>query len=36
VKRTRWGLLKDPDQLKDSQLAVLHQLRRHRSVLYRC
>jgi transposase len=36
VKRTRWALLKDPDQLKDSQLAVLHQLRRHRSVLYRC
>ncbi len=36
VKRTRWALLKDPDQLKDPQLAVLHQLRRNRSVLYRC
>jgi len=36
VKHTRWALLKDPDALKDSQLAVLHQLRRDRSVLYRC
>jgi transposase len=36
VKRTRWALLKDPDHLKDSQLAVLHELRRNRSVLYRC
>ena len=36
VKRTRWALLKDPARLKDSQLAVLHQLRRSRSVLYRC
>jgi transposase len=36
VKRTRWALLKDPDQLKDSQLAVLHELCRNRSVLYRC
>jgi len=36
VKRTRWALLKDPANLKDSQLAVLHELRRHRSVLYRC
>lgn len=36
VKHTRWALLKDPDNLNDSQLAVLHQLRRHRSVLYRC
>lgn len=36
VKRSRWALLKDPDQLKDSQLAVLHELRRNRSVLYRC
>ncbi|MGH9261187.1 MAG: ISL3 family transposase, partial [Acidimicrobiales bacterium] len=36
VKRTRWALLKDPESLKDSQLAVLHQLRRNRSVLYRC
>jgi transposase len=36
MKHTRWALLKDPDDLKDSQLAVLHQLRRERSVLYRC
>jgi transposase len=36
VKRTRWALLKDPDRLKPSQLAVLDQLRRERSVLYRC
>ena len=36
VKHTRWALLKDPDALKDSQLAVLDQLRRERSVLYRC
>jgi len=36
VKRTRWALLKDPDTLKESQLAVLHELRRNRSVLYRC
>lgn len=36
VKHTRWALLKDPDDLLDSQLEVLHQLRRSRSVLYRC
>lgn len=36
IKRTRWALLKDPDQLKDSQLEVLHALERNRSVLYRC
>lgn len=36
VKHTRWALLKDPDDLLDSQLEVLHQLRRERSVLYRC
>jgi transposase len=36
VKHTRWALLKDPDQLKPSQLAVLHELRRSGSVLYRC
>jgi transposase len=36
VKRTRWALLKDPDHLKDTQLDVLHELRRNRSVLYRC
>ena len=36
VKHTRWALLKDPDALKPSQLAVLHELRRSGSVLYRC
>lgn len=36
VKHTRWALLKDPDDLNDNQLEVLHQLRRERSVLYRC
>jgi len=36
VKRTRWALLKDPDHLKDSQLDVLHELRRRGLVLYRC
>ncbi len=36
VKHTRWALLKDPDDLTDNQLAVLHALRRERSVLYRC
>jgi transposase len=36
VKRTRWALLKDPAHLKDSQVEVLHELRRQRSVLYRC
>jgi len=36
VKHTRWALLKDPDALKDSQWAILEQLRRDRSVLYRC
>jgi len=36
VKHTRWALLKDPDDLNDNQLAVLHALRRQRSVLYRC
>jgi transposase len=36
VKHTRWALLKDPDALNDNQLAVLHALRRERSVLYRC
>lgn len=29
-------LLKDPDDLKPSQLDVLHELRRSRSTLYRC
>jgi hypothetical protein len=32
---TRWALLKDPERLKDFQLAVLWELRRSRSVLYR-
>jgi transposase len=36
VKHTRWALLKDPDDLVDSQLEVLHELRRSGSVLYRC
>ena len=36
VKHTRWALVKDPDALKPSQLAVLHELRRSGSVLYRC
>src|SRR5271166_1734077 len=35
IKQTRWALLKDPDSLKDSQLAILHALRREHSVLYR-
>lgn len=34
VKHTRWALLKDPARLKDSQRAVLAELRRTRSVLY--
>ena len=36
VKHTRWALLKDLDDLLESQLAVLDELRRRRSVLYRC
>ena len=36
VKHTRWALLKDHDDLLDSRLAVLHELRRSGSVLYRC
>jgi transposase len=36
IKDTRWALLKDPANLNDSQLKVLHELRRTRSVLYRC
>jgi len=35
VKHTRWALLKDPDALLDSQLEILHELRRSGSVLYR-
>jgi transposase len=36
VKYTRWALLKDPETLTDNQRAVLEQLCRERSVLYRC
>jgi transposase len=36
IKHTRWALVKDPDALKPSQLAALEELRRQRSVLYRC
>jgi transposase len=36
IKHSRWALLKDPEQLLPSQLAVLHQLRRNKSVLYCC
>lgn len=36
IKHTRWALLKDPDDLNDNQLEVLHSLRLDRSVLYRC
>lgn len=35
TKRTRWALLKDPARLKDSQRAILDELRRRRSVLWR-
>lgn len=35
TERTRWALLKDPATLKDSQRAVLDELRRGRSVLWR-
>jgi transposase len=35
TKHTRWALLKDPDHLNDEQLAVLHELRKNNSVLYR-
>jgi transposase len=35
TKWTRWALLKDPATLKDSQRAVLDELRRSRSVLWR-
>jgi transposase len=36
LKHTRWALLKDPADLLDSQLAVLHELRKSGSALYRC
>lgn len=35
IKHTRWALLKDPARLKDSQRAVLENLRRSRHVLWR-
>jgi transposase len=35
TKHTRWALLKDPANLSDEQLSVLHELRRSNSVLYR-
>ena len=35
TKHTRWALLKDPANLSDEQLGVLHELRRNNSVLYR-
>ena len=35
VKRTRWALVKDPADWKDSQRDVIAQLKRDRSVLYR-
>ncbi|MBA3430443.1 MAG: transposase [Actinobacteria bacterium] len=35
IKHTRWAPLKDPDDLNDTQLEVLDELRRDRSVLYR-
>jgi len=36
IKHARWALLKDPDDLNDTQLDVLNTLQRERSVLYRC
>jgi transposase len=35
LKNTRWALVKDPADLKPSQLEVLAELQRQRSVLYR-
>ena len=35
VKHTRWALLKDPVNLTDDQLDVLHELRKNNSALYR-
>jgi len=34
-KHTRWALLKDQSELTETQLAVLHELRRRSSILYR-
>lgn len=36
MERTRWALLKDPDDLNDSQLEVLDTLRREWSPLHCC
>lgn len=36
TKHTRWALLKDPAMLSPAQRQVLEQLRRQRSILYRC
>jgi transposase len=36
IWHARWALLKDPATLNNAQLATLDQLRRERSVLYRC
>ncbi len=36
VKHTRWALLKDPSALSGAQWQTLEELRRSRSVLYRC
>ena len=36
LKYSRWALLKEPSRLSDAQLEVLNELRRSRSVLYRC
>ena len=35
IKHTRWALLKDPARLKDTQRAILDELRRTRHVLWR-
>ena len=35
VKRTRWALLKDPGDWKDSQRQIMARLKRDRSILYR-
>lgn len=34
-KHTRWALVKDPGALNEDQVAILHDLRRQRSALYR-
>jgi len=35
VKKTRWALVKDPGDLLDSQIEILRELERRRSVLFR-